>query len=500
VPSSHFNVPQFYNALSTPLFLPVVYGSEQVDTGVTFSNSQGNVTFSNAIYFDSRNNTDTKMVFNVTTALHSNTNGQFTVTLTPSAGQQMQVSFIDTASNPLSVISGTVTSATWISGNSTLVVISATTQQTIVIGLQGKPSDTLNLTDIFAHGLGKYPSDILNVTDLIRKGTGKPLTDTLNLSDTILRLRNIPLSIGGAELNLSDFISKGVGKFSTEPLNIQESIQKSVGKPLSDMLNLIDSSLIASVHLTYNYHTTLSDTIAYLDSSAVSFVTITRHTSLTFSDILIVTDNLTSLYHAAGTSNIMVTLQEVSNLSDLLATLHVPVGINQGGGVFTTTSTIGPLLSVQLAAIPRIATLDYLTAYPLSFQTFLLTPTAIIQIVATGTNGNNAKQTINLWYNVTGAQTLTTPKEQHVLNSGVPTTFSSWIPVTKTGTYTIVPQAEGTNTATLPTQTVTVGWLDLYLVSIILWLTIATPIAIITYMAVNTIRTRREEAEKAEES
>jgi hypothetical protein len=421
----------------------------------------------------------------------------------------MQVSFIDTTSNPLSAISGTVTSATWISGNSTLVVISATTQQTIVIGLQGKPSDTLNLTDIFAHGLGKYPSDIqnwidtltkgagkpltdiLNLTDLIRKGTGKPLTDILNLSDTILGLRNITLSIGGTELNLSDFISKGVGKFSTDVSNLMDNLTRLRAVPLIISDTSVMTDLLTRLR---NIPESFTDTLTLTE-------TLSRQQSRFFmlTDMLTITDNLSAVFHPSGGAVISVSVQDMLNLSDLLAALHVPVGVtNLGSGLFTTSVPIGTLLTIQLAAIPRIATLDYLTAYPLSIQTFLWTPTTIIQIVATGTNGNNAKQTINLWYNVTGAQTLTTPKEQHVLNSGVPTTFSSWIPVTKTGTYTIVPQAEGTNTATLPTQTVTVGWLDLYLVSIILWLTIATPIVIITYMAANTIRTRREEARRKE--
>ncbi|KKW14667.1 MAG: hypothetical protein UY55_C0005G0015 [Candidatus Jorgensenbacteria bacterium GW2011_GWB1_50_10] len=409
-------------------------------------------------------------------------------------------------------------------------------------------ADMLNLTDVLSHTVGKTLFDFLNLTeslsstfigsrantetltltDLIARGAGKTLTDQLILADTFLRqffgtrtlaeILNLTESVNTGKVlttNLTDMVTiteslsnlymfnrpladnliltellNFSGRFSksfTDALGITDALSKGGIKYPTDILNLTDSLTRSYFGLRSNTETlTLTETLNRQQS--ISF---------TLSDLLTITDNLTVIFHAGGGGAVInVSIADVLNLSELLSKLLVPAGGTGSGYVASPT----PLIQLQLAAIPRIATLDYLTAYPTSFQLFLFKPTSVVQMRFTALNGNRTQDTLNVWYTINrnNQPYLTTPKEQHIIDPNTPTTFSSWLLLEQAGTYQIIGYAEGTNQVTLPPQTVTITTLDLFLATILLWSPIVALIAIVSYMSINTVRNRRDEARRKE--
>lgn len=124
------------------------YASLHIAPGVTISNSQGSVSFPQGAYVDSRTNAANYMIFTVSNSLSSNPSSTINITITPVANTQMQIGFVDTVVNypqqRLAVIAGNVTSSTWVSANSTLVVYSLTTENSILIAYQNQVTLPLN--------------------------------------------------------------------------------------------------------------------------------------------------------------------------------------------------------------------------------------------------------------------------------------------------------------------------------------------------------------------
>jgi cytochrome c oxidase assembly protein Cox11 len=74
------------------------------------------------------------MIFTVSNSLSLNPSSTITVTLTPKSATEMEIDFVDTVQQ-LAVTGGTVTSSSWQASNSTLVIHSTTSTQTIQVGI-----------------------------------------------------------------------------------------------------------------------------------------------------------------------------------------------------------------------------------------------------------------------------------------------------------------------------------------------------------------------------
>jgi hypothetical protein len=216
---------------------------------------------------------------------------------------------------------------------------------------------------------------------------------------------------------------------------------------------------------------------------------------------------LTPYFAPGGVTTVSITIQDLFNLNDLLGKLLVPYGLTGGGGGGGIVGTIGPLMQIQLATVPRIATLDYLAANPQAFQQFLMKPTSTIQILLTATNGNRDNQAVNIYYEIKldGKPYLITSKQQYTLNPGVSTNLWSWLQVNQVGKYEIIPHVEASPqdpnylAVTLPTQTVNVIQMDIWLVTAALWAAILLPIIAVSILLARSILTKRRETKETEE-
>jgi hypothetical protein len=76
------------------------------------------------------------MIFNVSTSLAGNARSRINMTVTPVSGVHMQISFVDN-SEEVAVQAGPVTSARWLSANTTLVIYTLSTSGSILMGTVG---------------------------------------------------------------------------------------------------------------------------------------------------------------------------------------------------------------------------------------------------------------------------------------------------------------------------------------------------------------------------
>lgn len=307
-------------------------------------------------------------------------------------------------------------------------------------------------------------------------GAGKPLADSWMLTDLLTRQ------------------FAGTASF-TDNLALIEAVLKGSGTSTTDLLLLVDT-----LNRGYSGGRTSIESIIITDLFARQY-----GVQIFLSEILTITENLTAVYTSfGGPSTITINVQDLFNLNDLLGKLLTPAPFGVTGG---TPGTVGPLVQIQLAAIPRIATLDYIAANPMSIQLFLFKPSSILQVLFTATNGTKDKQVVDIFFNIelNGKPYMTTPKSQQSLAPGIPTNIYSWLLIDQPGTYQIIPYAEAVpqeanfSTVTLPTQTIVVEAWQIWLATTILWLLILGPIIAVTVFATRAILTRRKEAKEAEE-
>jgi hypothetical protein len=391
----------------------------------------------------------------------------------------------------------------------------------------GKPlTDTFVLTDILSKVLtsARNPSDVLAFTDMLVYGRNvpKPISDALSwfasltfhyagarsFSDIMNLVESLNAEKSGAAtrsltdtLILTDSFAKVLtGKRTfAEAIQLSDLLMKGFGAQLVDVLTWFDN-----LGRFYQGQAVLLESVNITDTLARQYAG-----QVTLNDILIITENLVAVYTPGGApTTVTITIQDLFNLNDLLGILYVPVGVTPtGGGGFTLPVTVASLVQIQLAAIPRIATLDYITANPMSLQLFLFKPSSVLQVLFTGTNGNRNSATVNLWFDIrlNGQSYMTTQKAQQVISPGVPVSLYSWLLVDQPGTYQIIPHAEASpqdptfTTATLPTQTITVEPWQIWITTIALWAIILGPIIAVTVFATRAVLTRRREEKEAEE-
>ena len=363
----------------------------------------------------------------------------------------------------------------------------------------GKPlTDTVSFADILSYLLvaKRNPTESISISDILSHLIGKPVTDILTLSDILARsyagLR------GATDISaLIDALSIGVGKPLAESLVISDSLSRLFTGQLSlnDIIQLVDVFNTGAVRLA-----SLTEQLQFTDTILRQY---SGQTNL--NELLILTDNLVA-YAPGVPSAVSITIQDLFNLNDLLSKLLIPSGFTgTGGGV---GATISPLVQIQLAAIPRIATLDYIATNPMSIQTFLFQPSSIVQVLFTANNNNKTAQVVQIWFsiNLDGKPYVTTPKAQESLSAGVPTSLYSWLLIDQPGTYEIIPHVEALPSdpnfqpVNLPTQTVVVDLWQIYLASVILWLAILIPIIAVTVFTTRAILARKAEEKEAEAS
>jgi len=275
---------------------------------------------------------------------------------------------------------------------------------------------------------------------------------------------------------------------TADQLIFNELTQLLSGKPLTDQLALTDA-----LTLLRDIPTSLSESLGFTET----FNRLLGAQRI-LSDIFTFTETLTASV-PSGPSSVVVTLQDLWSLDDLLAKLQVPFGLT-GGSLLGISGAVAPLVTVQLAVKPSIATFDYLAAYPQTIQQFLFHPTSMLRVTFIAENGNRDKVPVRVWHEITlnNKPYLTTVKEQNQLNPGVPTAFNSWVPITEPGVYAVTAKAEAETQITLQTQTVTVDVWQLYVITSLLW----APVLIVSVLAaiflVRQIQARRIKTEAEE--
>ena len=360
-------------------------------------------------------------------------------------------------------------------------------------------TDVLDVSDLLQRNYVGLRSltDILQFTDALStsKFLSATLAEQLQFTDALLRQyfgMRAPTDI----LTLTDSLLKSFGTNPTDALTLTDTLMKSSRFQFTDALTFLDN-----LNRLYRGQAVLPESITVTDVLSRQY-----GAQRALSEILTITENLAAVYTSGGgPTTITINIQDLFNLGDLISKLVTPSSFGVTGG---TSGPIAPLVQIQLAAIPRIATLDYITANPMSVQLFLFKPSSILQVIFTATNGNRVSQTVDIFFNITldGKPYMTTPKAQQVLDPGVPTNVYSWLLVDQPGTYQIIPHAEasppqtGFSTVTLPTQTVTVEPWQIWITTIILWGMILGPIVVVAIMLTRHMLARRKEAKEEAES
>jgi hypothetical protein len=360
-------------------------------------------------------------------------------------------------------------------------------------------AELISVTDLLGRnyvGL-RALTDYLQFLDMLSTGRflSASLTDQLQLVDALLS-QYFGIRAPTDVLSLTDSLLKGSSTQSTETLNLTDTLMKSSGIRFAELLTFLDN-----LERLYRGQVNPTESILITDVAARQY-----GSQIVLNEILTITENLVAVYTPSGApSTITVNISDLFNLSDLIGKLLTPAAFGVTGG---EVSIVAPLVQIQLAAIPRIATLDYITANPMSIQLFLFKPSSILQVLFTATNGNRTPATVDLWFDVSlgGKPYMTTPKSQQTLSPGVPTNIYSWLLIDQPGTYQIIPHAEAAptdpnfSTVTLPTQTVTVELWQIFITTVILWGIILGPMmAVVGMVIVRTMRRRREIKEAKEE-
>jgi len=170
---------------------------------------------------------------------------------------------------------GTANSGTTIANGAVYVGVIATFKPPASASL----SDTLNLQDILSHLIGKPLSEPLNLKDILTKAQPRSLTDILNLVDTVTQHEPNSAHTLADAFNIIDSVSyvylsgshsHFVPAAFAENLQLTELFSHTIGKPLSEAIQLADSlTRLRNVPVALSEVLNLVDSLTRLGPPAV---------------------------------------------------------------------------------------------------------------------------------------------------------------------------------------------------------------------------------------